>query len=199
MADYLERLVFMYKVRDKALECSPLRVGEVVLRFAVIIYATDQTDADAVCVVSLCVGSGLFDRTALFEFTVTTYNIVVAYAEEATSPVPAVYLCRAYVHAWLCGGAVDNNCVNASYFLSTPLLPVGVPVPAFRLAILPVFASRRKGNRFYGTNRHRWYVMSLKDELLDSERQSVGLCRGAVVLWLCVLCGLRGGNIPLFQ
>lgn len=199
MAYDFERLIFMYKARDKALECNPLRVGEVVLRFAVIIYATDQTDADAVCVVSLCVGSGLFDRTALFELAITTYNIVVAYAEEAASPMPTVYLCRAYVHAWLCGGAVNYYGVNVSYFLSTPLLPVGVPVPAFRLAILPVFASRRKGNRFYGTNRHRWYVMSLRDVLLGSERQSVGLCRGAVVLWLCVLCGLRRENILLFQ
>lgn len=117
MAYDFEHLIFMYKARDKALECNPLRVGEVVLRFAVIIYATDHADAYAVSVVSRCVGSGLFDGTPLFEFTVSTDYEVVADAEEAARSVPAFYFCRAYVHARLCGGAVDDDSVNFSCHL----------------------------------------------------------------------------------
>lgn len=89
---------------------------------------------------------------------------------------------------------MDNDGVNASYFLSTPLLPVGEFFPVSRLAIHPVFALRQKGIRFYSTNRHTLCVRSSRDGLLGSGRQNANLCLDAVSLWLYVWCGRRKEN-----
>ena len=111
------------EVGCEGFECFPLRRRVVALRFSVLIYAACHADSYAFGVVSLRMRAGLFYRSSIFYFSVSSDYVVVADCEVSFGFVPACYFCRSYVHVGFGGGAVDDDGVNVSYVLVPPVLP----------------------------------------------------------------------------